>query len=99
MSLVTLPSGCTGLDFANGMKITGAKPGATVEVSSRNARYLKNSWYGQSGVITSTGSSFGTKGTRYCEPCRRAWNVWNLVCPKCGQDTVDDEAEATPQPV
>lgn len=77
----------SGLDFANGMKISGDKPGATVEVSSRNARYLKNSWYGQAGVITSTGFSFGTKGTRVCVPCRRAWNNWSVECPKCGLPT------------
>jgi hypothetical protein len=95
MPLVTLPPGCTGLDGADGSKTPPARPGSTIEVSSQNAKYLKNSWYGQTGVITETGFSFGTKGTRRCEPCRRSWNVWNAVCPRCGRDT---EPEATPQP-
>jgi hypothetical protein len=99
MSLVTLPNGATGLDFANGMKITADKPGATVEVSSRNARYLKNSWYGQTGVITGTGFSFGTKGTRRCVPCGRNWNSWSVCCPRCGSDTVAEAAEEAEHPV
>ena len=87
MPLVTLPPGCTGLDGADGSKTPPARPGSTIEVSSQNARYLKNSWYGQTGVITGTGFSFSTKDGRRCEPCRRSWNSWSLVCPKCGRDT------------
>ena len=89
MSLVTLPPGCTGLDGADGGKTPEVRPGSTIEVSSRNAKYLKNSWYGQNGVITSTGFSFSTKGTRVCEPCRRSWNSWSYCCPRCGRDTVE----------
>lgn len=83
MSLVTLPPGCTGLDAADGGKTPEVRPGATIEVSSRNAKYLKNSWYGQTGVITGTGFSFSTKGTRRCVPCKRNWNSWSTECPSC----------------
>lgn len=91
MALVTLPPGCTGLDGADGSKTPSVRPGSTIEVSSRNAKFLKNSWYGQNGVITSTGFTLGTKGTRRCEPCRRNWQSWSISCPRCGRDTIPPE--------
>lgn len=94
MPLVTLPPGCTGLDGADGSKTPSVRPGSTIEVSSRNAKFLKNSWYGQNGVITGTGFSFGTKGTRRCVPCKRDWNSWSVECPKCGLPTDAEDPES-----
>src|SRR5689334_442745 len=87
MARVTLPAGCTGLDFADGAKTPEQKQGTSIEVSDKNAHYLAKSWYGQNGVISATGYSFGTKGTRRCEPCRRDWNSWSATCPRCGLPT------------
>lgn len=92
MATVTLPRGCTGLDFADGTRVSAGREGSTVEVSSRNTKFLQNSWYGQTGVISGTGFSFGTKGTRRCIPCKRDWNAWSLECPRCGRPTEADEA-------
>ena len=85
------------MDFADGTKVTADREGSTVEVSSRNTRYLKNSWYGDTGVITGTGFSFGTKGTRVCVPCRRAWNSWSTECPRCHLPTELAPEALTPQ--
>jgi len=91
---IQLPDGCRGLDMADGTKYS-AKPGDKVEVSESHARYLKTSFYGQSGIMSSGEQmSFGTKRTRVCVPCRgRRWNAWNETCPRCGDATIEETAE------
>ena len=86
---MTLPAGCVGLDFADGAKTPETAQGTSIEISDRNAHYISKSWYGQNGVISSTGYSFGTRGTRWCanHPVPRAWNAWTAICPSCGQPT------------
>ena len=44
------------------------------------------------------GGVASSRGRRWawCAPCRRIWNRWNAVCPKCGRDTIP-EAEM-PEP-
>lgn len=88
MSTIRLPDGCTGLDFADGTKYDAPRQGGTVDLEPAHARHVGTSWYGQTGVMSSSQQfSFGTKGTRRCERCNRAWNVWNVTCPRCGWDT------------
>jgi hypothetical protein len=86
---VTLPAGCTGLDFADGGKTPPVRQGTSIEVSDQNAHYLAKSWYGQNGVIGGTGYSMGTKGGRWCVNHRpaRLWNAWSKECPSCGLPT------------
>jgi len=94
MPKIQLPDGCKGLDMADGTKYTG-KPGDKVEVSENHAKYIKTSYYGQSGIMApSEQMSFGTKKTMICKPCHgRRWNAWNDTCPKCGTPTVEEIAE------
>lgn len=87
MARVTLPTECVGLDMADKTKYTADRMGTSIEVSDDHAHYLSKSWYGQTGVITATGYSFGTKGTQRCDPCRRDWNAWSDKCPICDQPT------------
>jgi hypothetical protein len=88
VTTVQLPDGCSGLDMANGVKYTADRPGGHVEVTSADATYLNRSWYGQNGVMTGSAQfSFGTRRTRWCAPCRRAWNAWSDLCPRCGEAT------------
>jgi len=92
MAKVTLPSGCSGLDMADGTKYNADGTGR-VEMSSEHAKYLKTSWYGQSGVMADSQSlSFGTKKTKLCTPCKRAWNAWSVTCPRCGEPTIEGES-------
>jgi hypothetical protein len=90
MTRVRLPDGCTGLDMANGRKYTAEKPGGTVDVTARDARYIDTSWYGQGQAgIMRGGPAFtlGTKTGRWCLPCKRLWQAWSSQCPRCGQAT------------
>lgn len=90
MPKVNLPEGCYGLDFADGSKVDGTQ-GSAVEVTDSQARQLDKSWYGQSNVMNgSQRLSFGTRKGRRCTPCKRLWNAWNELCPKCGQATTDE---------
>lgn len=93
MPKIQLPDGCKGLDMADGTKYS-AKAGDTVEVSDAHAKYIKTSYYGQSGIMAGSEQlSFGTKKTMVCLPCRgRRWNAWNDTCPKCGAETVEEIA-------
>jgi hypothetical protein len=87
MATVTVPAGCTGLDFADGSKVSPSRQGGSVEVSDEHARAIKRGWYGETGTITTTGYSFGTKGTRRCTECGRAWNSWTTICHRCNSPT------------
>jgi hypothetical protein len=95
VSTIRLPDGCTGLDFADGTKYDAPRQGGTVDLEPGHARNIGTSWYGQTGVMSSSQQfSFGTKDGRRCASCKRTWNNWSLVCPRCGRDT-EPEAVAT----
>lgn len=88
MTLIRLPDGCSGLDMADGRKYSAGKPGGLVEMSNTDAKYLRRSWYGQSGVMRG-GPQFtlGTRRGRWCAPCKRVWQAWSADCPRCGKTT------------
>jgi len=95
MTTVRLPSGCTGLDLQDGTRYTAGRQGGTVDVEPEHARAISKGWYGQSGTMRGGPQfSFGTREGRRCGPCRREWNAWSLLCPRCGQPTMT-EAGAT----
>lgn len=88
MTTVRLPSGCTGLDMADGATYTASKQGGTVDMDADHARAINRGWYGQSGTMRGGPQfSFATREGRRCAPCKRTWNVWSFVCPRCGADT------------
>ncbi len=90
MAKVTLPDGCTGLDMADGTRYDADSRGR-VDVDSDHARHVGKSWYGSAGVMAGGERfSFGTKKTRLCRPCKRAWNAWNEACPRCGAQTSEE---------
>lgn len=92
MPRITLPDGCKGLDMADGTKYT-ATGGDKVNVSDSHAAYIKNSFYGSSGIMHGGEQfTFGTKKTMVCAPCRRTWNAWNTECPRCGAPTEEHTA-------
>ena len=87
MPRVNLPAGCGGFTSADGSRYD-AKPGTSVELSDVHAARLAKSQHASIGMITlNPGTRIATKGGRRCAPCRRLWNVWSVVCPKCGQPT------------
>jgi hypothetical protein len=86
MPKVTLPDGCTGLEFADGTKIDGRA--GVAEVSEHQAHDIDKSWYRRSGVMRGGQAfSLGTRSGRRCLPCRRTWNSWSSACPRCGAAT------------
>src|SRR5580700_10617851 len=96
MPKVTLPDGCMGLEFSDGTKVDG-RAGAA-EVTETQARDIDHSWYRRAGVMRGGPAfSFGTKAGRACRPCKRVWNAWNSLCPKCGAPTDRVCAENAPR--
>ena len=96
MTTVRLPDGATGLDLQDGTKYTASRPGGTVDVEPEHARAIDRGWYGQTGTMRGGPQfSFGTREGRRCGPCKRTWNAWSVLCPRCGQPTMT-EAEAMP---
>lgn len=86
---VNLPPGCSGFNCADGTVYKG-KPGGSVTVTETHARAINQGQYGEKDFITAKGAqAFGTKRGRWCEPCRRVWNVWNHECPKCEAPTTE----------
>jgi hypothetical protein len=76
--------------MADGTKYDGHAGYA--DISEGHARAIDQSWYKSAGVMRGgVQFSFGTKKGRACRPCKRTWNAWNAVCPRCGQATVRSE--------
>lgn len=98
---VQLPPGCSGLQLTDGTNYTG-KPGGHVTVADEHAPFIRRQTGGDAG-LTGHGSfrSFpATKAGRWCGPCRRLWNAWSTVCPKCGEATIPEaDMPARGQPV
>ena len=86
---VQLPPGCKGFDCKDGTRYTATKPGGSVTVSDRHADAIKSSQFAGDGhLVGNIGrESFGTQKGMKCPKCRRIWNAWNDVCPKCGEVT------------
>lgn len=90
MSKIALPDGCMGLDFADGTRVDADGRGR-VDVPESYARQIGKSWYGSAGVMAGGERfSFGTKKSRLCRPCKRAWNAWSETCPRCGAETTEE---------
>lgn len=90
---VNLPPGCDGLNMEDGTRYTRNRRG-TVEVADRHAAAVNKQVGGEGGLIGGAGGFRGFLGTRrgrWCAACRRVWNAWSLSCPRCGEDTVEDE--------
>jgi hypothetical protein len=97
MTRVQLPAGCVGLDMANGKKYNAERAGGSVDVSAADAKYINTSWYGpgQAGIMRGAPSFvIGTRNGRWCTPCKRLWQAWSEVCPKCGEATIVEYASA-----
>lgn len=93
---VNLPPGCGGFTCADGTRYD-ARPGTSVVVSDRHADALDRSQYAEKDLLTAKQPlSFGTKRGRWCQACRRVWNAWNDVCPRCGAETVEHERKVGP---
>ncbi len=88
---VKLPPGCSGVDSRDGTKYTSNRPGGTVTINDQHAAEMSRSKRtgSDNGMLSLKESwSFGTRTGRWCGTCRRLWNSWSIVCPKCGRDTV-----------
>lgn len=80
MPKVTLPDGCTGLEFADGTKVDG-RAGAA-EVTERQAHDIDKSWYRRSGVMRG-GQAFSF-GTRQAAGAARA-GARGIPGPSCAR--------------
>jgi hypothetical protein len=87
---VNLPPGCGGFTSADGSRYD-AKPGTSVEVSDKHAARLRTSANASSGLITvDPGTQIGTRRGRWCASCRRLWQAWSALCPRCGAPTEEE---------
>lgn len=94
---VELPPGCAGFRCADGT-VYKAKPGSAVTLDDRHAKALRNSQHRSIGLVTPPAFAIGTKNGRWCPECRRLWQAWSVVCPKCGEDTCEETGESKPFP-
>jgi hypothetical protein len=86
---VNLPDGCEGLQLQDGTRYDAPRAGGAVTVSDDHARWING---GDGALVQASGRQFlGTKRGRWCEACRRLWQVWSVVCPRCGEATVPEQ--------
>lgn len=90
MPRVTLPEGAKGV-AADGRYT--ARPGDQVSVSPAHAAAIER--FRRSGPSRGEAFALGTKGGRLCTSCRRLWNAWNELCPRCGAKTISDAADVS----
>jgi hypothetical protein len=91
---VNLPPGCRALNFPGG-RVAAAREGGRVFVSDARAKAIDSmGGNGDAGLVTGKFRSYGSAGTpgRWCTPCRRLWYAWSASCPRCGAETVPEEA-------
>ena len=98
MPRVNLPPGCAGIADGNWKRFAD-KPGGRITlddtdpVEARQLQKLRNQDYASAGLVDAGPEKFFTTRKddgRWCKPCRRVWNRWSAVCPKCGRDTVPE---------
>ena len=67
-----------------------------MDVEDHHAPYIDGmSGNGDAGLLSAKGAHYiGTKNGRWCAPCRRLWNSWNVTCVKCGAPTEPEDARA-----
>ena len=94
---VTLPPGCAGFTMEDGTQYRG-REGGSVTVADGHAPFIQRQVGGDAGLVGSAAfrQFAGTKDGRWCAPCRRIWNRWNAVCPKCGRDTIPEAEMPVP---
>ena len=85
-----LPPGCGGFTCADGTRYD-TRPGGTVTLDDRHAKALAASQYAGTGFIRAESFTIGTREGRWCRPCRRLWQAWSVVCPRCGHTTVPEQ--------
>lgn len=87
---VNLPPGCEGIDPLNGSRPYMARAGTAVTVSDEDAARLNRMpSNGTAGLLDARFRvlSLGTKAGRWCGACKRLWQAWSQVCPRCGAAT------------
>jgi hypothetical protein len=96
MPRVNLPAGCYGVKLPT--REVNDKPGGSITVTDREARWIAKSSNGKLGIVGSTQAlTVGTKQGRWCYPCGRLWQAWSRSCPRCGRGTTaEDEVSSSP---
>jgi hypothetical protein len=65
----------------------------TDPAGKRALQKLAGQDYAQAGLVDAGPEKFFSRRKddgRWCKPCRRVWQRWSHVCPKCGRDTVPE---------
>jgi hypothetical protein len=84
---VPLPTGCYGVETADGAKYDRQGSGY-VEMPEHHAAQIARSRHGQTGLLSTTrGYALATRGGRRCPGCRFLGQVWSITCPHCGTPT------------
>ena len=96
MPRIPLPPGCFGFADGNRKILADRGPGGffvNLEDGDPQLAKLRNQDYASAGLVDAGPEKFFTvrkDDGRWCKPCRRVWNRWSAVCPKCGRDTVPE---------
>lgn len=93
MPYVNLPPGCSSLKFEDGSVAKATRPGGRAFLSDAQASAVdRMDGNGSAGLVTgNTGMHLGTKKGRWCKKCRRLWNAWSAICPRCDAPTEPEQ--------
>jgi hypothetical protein len=91
-----LPPGCSSLRMEDGSVYPSetGRPGGFVNVEEHHAAAINHlPGNGDAGLVAAKGRHFlGTKDGRWCTACRRLWQCWSVVCPRCGEATEPEDS-------
>lgn len=71
--------------------VFSASPSGVISVPDEYSGELAASNAVRNGILR-VGRTFniGTRNGRRCVPCKRTWQSWSEVCPRCEQPTVPE---------
>lgn len=90
MTTLSVPPGCSGVEFPNGGQLNADKRGHVHVDDPSVARWALGTVHAKNGALAVTATSFRVGASRFCVSCGHEGFGWQQVCPKCGDEMSEE---------